>query len=128
MILYSAQEENRQYSEEQAYLDGLLEELRSPPDQTAEQIEDHVTSAPPVHEKVQVNPSPDDEQTAIQPAETEKTSMESDEKNRPATFPKDAAQPPENTKTKKKGCDSNSLYSQPVTCRSVKPSLLSLPF
>ena len=102
MILYSAQEENRQYSEGQAYLDGLLEELRSPPDQTAEQIEDHVTSAPPVPEKVQGTPSPGDEQTAIQPPETEKTSVESDEENRPATFPKDAAQPPENTKTEKR--------------------------
>ena len=102
MILYSAQEENRQYSEGQAYLDGLLEELRSPPDQTAEQIEDHVTSAPPVPEKVQVNPSPDDEQTAIQPPETEKTSVESDEENRPDTFSKDAARPPENTKREKR--------------------------
>ncbi len=102
MILYSAQEENRQYSEGQAYLDGLLEELRSPPDQTAEQIEDHVTSAPPVPEKVHGTPSPGDEQTAIQPPETEKTSVESDEENRPATFPKDAAQLPENTKREKR--------------------------
>ena len=101
MILYSAQEENRQYSEGQAYLDGLLEELRSPPDQTAKQTEDHVTSAPPVPEKIQVAPSPGDEQPTGQPAETEKSSVESEEENRPATFSKDAAQPTENTQTEK---------------------------
>ena len=102
MILYSAQKENRQYSEGQAYLDGLLEELRSLPDQTAKQTEDHVTDVPPVPEKTQVAPSSGNEQPTDQPAETEKTSVESEEENRPATFSKDAVQSTKNTQTEKK--------------------------
>ena len=124
MTLYSAQEENRKYSEGQAYMDGLLEELRSPPDQTAEQIEDHVTSAPPVPEKVQGTPSPGDEQTAIQPPETEKTSVESEEENRPDTFSKDAARPPENTKREKRDQPGakNSTPASPASHTGSTPS------
>lgn len=96
MILYSTQEENRQYSEEQAYLDGLLEELRSPPDQTAKQTEDHVTVVTPAHMKAQGDPTPADEWTDIQPAMTEKAAVESDEENRPATFSQNTSHPTKN--------------------------------